>query len=174
VKLLAALAALGLSASAYAEPTSGVDVALFRSSYDSNGLFSLEGARLMPRRDLSFKILTGWSKSPIDVAVPGIGGMADGDSDTILDYLFTLEMTFGMSVSDKLAIGLDVGAYRTGTGVGYGIRGRYTSGMVAKPSTGLIALRPLSNIDPSASPSNDSAYLGDGLPGPLDRRLGAK
>jgi large repetitive protein len=169
-----AAAILAIASSASAEPTSGIDVALFRSSYDTNGLFSLEGARLMPRRDLSFKILMGYSRSPIDVAVPGIGGMANTASEPILDYLVTFEMTFGLTVTDKLAIGLDVGAYRTATGAGYGARGRYASGMVTEPSTGLIALRPLSNIDPSARPSDDSAYLGDGLAGPLDVRLGAK
>ena len=178
MKLLAALTAssgLGLLApSVHAEPTSGVDVALFRSSYDTNGLFSLEGARLMPRRDLSFKFLMGYSQSPIDVAVPGIGGMANAATDTILDYLVTLEMTFGMTLTEKLAIGFGVGGYRTGTGIGYGIRGRYANGMISEPSTGLIALRPLSNIDQAASPSDDSAYLGDGLAGPLDVRLGAK
>jgi outer membrane protein OmpA-like peptidoglycan-associated protein len=177
VKSLAALAAvlsLAIASRASADPTSGVDAALFRSSYDTNGLFSLEGARLMPRRDLSFKLLMGYAHSPIDVAVPGIGGTNNTASESILDYLVTFEMTFGMTVTEKLAIGLDVGAYRTATGIGYGVRGRYAGGMVTQPSTGLIALRPLSNIDPSARPSDDGAYLGDGLAGPLDVRLGAK
>jgi outer membrane protein OmpA-like peptidoglycan-associated protein len=46
--------------------------------------------------------------------------------------------------------------------------------MIAQRSTGLIALRPLSNIDPSAAPGNEQAYLGDGLAGPLDARAGVK
>jgi len=161
---------LGATA-AHADPTSGVDVALFRSSYDSNGLFSLEGARLLPAHDLSFKLLVDYAKQPIDLDVPGIG---TGKS-AILDYLVTTDMAFGMSLSDRIALGIDVAAYRTATGPGYGERGLYgAGGAIAKPSTGLIALRPLSNLDPSASPSDANAYLGDELAGPLDARLGVK
>jgi outer membrane protein OmpA-like peptidoglycan-associated protein len=166
---LAALAAL--AAGAHADPTSGVDGALFRSSYDTNGIFAVEGARLMPRRDLSFKVLLGYSTTPIQAAVPGIG---DGGQDAILDDLITLDMAFGMSLTDHLAVGLDIAAYRTATGAGYGVRGRYASGVVAKPSTGLLSLRPLSNFDPSASPSDAGAYRGDELAGPLDARIGLK
>lgn len=167
-------ALVALARIAVADSTSGVDVALFRSSYDTNGVFTLEGARLMPKRDLSFKAVTGYSASPLDVSVPGIGGMANTGAESVLDYVVTLDMTFGMSITDKLAIGLDVGAYRTATGVGYGKRGRYASGKVTAPSTGLLSLRPLSNIDQSADPGDSSAYLGDGLAGPLDVRLGGK
>ena len=103
---------------------SGVDVALFRSSYDSNGIFSIEGARLMPPRDLSFKFLAGYAKSPLDLTVPGIGG----GNVSVLNYVATFDMAFGMSLSEHVALGLDVGGYRTATGVGYGVRGRYASG----------------------------------------------
>ncbi len=171
---VAAFAVAMLASAAFADPTSGVDVALFRASYDTNGLYSLEGARLMPRRDLSFKTLIGYAHSPIDVSVPGIGGMADAGAESILDHLLTIDMTFGMTLTERFAIGLDVGAYRTSTGRGYGVRGRYAGGAITEPSTGLIALRPLSNIDPSARPSDDAAYLGDELAGPLDVRLGGK
>src|SRR5688572_23457199 len=74
LRSLAAVAALCAVASA--DNTSGVDVALYRSSYDTNGVFTIEGARLMPKRDLSFKLITGYAASPLDVAVPGIGGMS--------------------------------------------------------------------------------------------------
>ena len=169
---LLSLAVLTAAATAAAEPTSGVDGALFRSSYDLNGVFGVEGARLMPERDLSFKILMSYARSPIDIAVPGVG---DASRDRILDYVVTLDMAFGLSITDKFALGLDVAAYRTATGDGYGVRGRYQSGgTIMSKSTGLIALRPLSNIDPSAAPSDDAAYLGDGIAGPLDARLGVK
>ncbi|MDB4953070.1 MAG: putative internalin [Myxococcales bacterium] len=170
----AILLAVGIG-SAHADPTSGVDVALSRSSYDSNGIFSLEGARLLPRHDLSFKVMLGYAKSPFDVSVPGIGAMAgDTGKDSVLDYLVTLDMAFGLTIADHVAIGLDVATYRTSTAVGYGARGRYANGVVTAPSTGLISLRPLSNIDPSANPSDPSSYLGDGLAGPLDARAGIK
>ena len=166
------VAVLLASTTAGAEPTSGVDGALFRSSYDLNGVFGLEGARLMPKHDLSFKVLMSYARSPIDIAVPGVG---DASRDRILDYVVTIDMAFGLSITDKIALGLDVAAYRTATGDGYGVRGRYMSGgMIASRSTGLIALRPLTNIDPSASSSNEAAYLGDGIAGPLDARLGLK
>ncbi len=161
--------------SAAADSTSGIDGALFRSSYDSNGLFSLEGARLLPLHDLSLKVLAGYGTSPISVAVPGIGSAAgDTSDDRVLDRLFTLDLAFGMTVARRFAIGFTVGAYRTSTGAGYGTRGRYMSGNRTTPSTGLIALRPLSNIDPSADSDDSSSYLGDGLAGPLDVRLGGK
>jgi outer membrane protein OmpA-like peptidoglycan-associated protein len=160
---------------AHADPTSGVDTALFRASYDTGGIFSLEGARLMPRRDLSFKLWLGYAKSPLDISIPGVS-MTPGDTSKhdVLNYVATLDMAFGMTLSDRFAIGLDVAGYRTATGAGYGIRGHYSAGVVTAPSTGLISLRPLSNIDPSANPSDASAYLGDELAGPLDARVGAK
>src|SRR6185436_7010704 len=75
VKRLALCAALAatttVSAKAVsADPTSGVDSALFRSSYDAGGVFSLEGARLMPRGDVSFKLLATYARSPLKLAVP--------------------------------------------------------------------------------------------------------
>ncbi|MDQ3365764.1 MAG: OmpA family protein [Myxococcota bacterium] len=161
-----------LAGAASADPTSGVDAALFRSSYDANGVFAVEGARLLPAQDLSFKVLVGYGRAPIELAVPGIG---DGSDDRVLDYLLTLDLAFGMSLSDRFAIGFDVAAFRTATGGGYGVRGRYQpGGGIARRSTGLVALRPLSNIDPSAQPGDVAAYLGDGLAGPLDARLGGK
>jgi large repetitive protein len=172
-KLTAALVGMAASAAAAsAEPTSGVDSALFRSSYDIGGVFSLEGARLMPRGDLSFKLLVGYGRSPLKLAVPGIG---DAGKDRVLGYLVTFDMAFGMTLSDRIAIGIDVAGFRTAPGAGYGVRGRYgTGGRVLTASTGLIALRALSNIDPSASPGDATAYLGDGRAGPLDARFGAK
>ena len=172
MRSLAAILAVLIPATVSADPSSGVDTALFRGSYDTGGLFSLEGARLMPVHDLSFKVLGGYGRSPLDVAVPGIG---DGGKDKVLDYVATIDMAFGMTLAERIAIGFDVAGYRTATGAGYGARGRFGfGGKVAKPSTGLIALRPLSNIDPSASPTDPNAYLGDGLAGPLDVHAGLK
>lgn len=145
---------------------------MFRPSYDGNGIFAVEGARLMPLHDMAFKFQVGYGKAPLTVAVPGIGDTRD---DKILKYLGTLDMTFGMTLLDHVAIGFDVAAYRTAVGPGYGVRGRYGVGGVFKSkSTGLIALRPLSNIDPSADPNDSTSYLGDGLAGPLDARVGLK
>ena len=167
-----ALALLVVTSTAVADPTSGVDGALFRSSYDANGVFAVEGARLMPKRDLSFKVLAGYARSPIALAVPGIG---DDGEDPVLRYVATLDMAFGMTLTERLAIGISAAAFRTRADDGYGERGRYMSGgLVARPSTGLIALRPLSNIDPSAGSGDEAAYLGDGLAGPLDARAGIK
>jgi flagellar motor protein MotB len=168
---LAAAAAVLAAATVSADPTSGVDGAMFRSSYDTGGVFSLEGARLMPRHDVSFKLLVSYARTPLSLNVPGIG---DAGDDRILRYLVTLDMAFGMTLTDRVALGIDVAGYRTATGDGYGARGLYAGrGQLARPSTGLIALRPLSNIDPSASPGSN-AYLGDELAGPLDARFGLK
>ena len=171
VAALAVLAAAG-AGSVAADPTAGVDAAApFRAAYDANGLFSLEGARLMPRRDMSFKAIVGYAHSPIRVAVPGIG---DAGKDRILDEVTTLDLAFGLTLTERFAIGFDVGAYRTATGTGYGQRGHYENGQITARSTGLVALRPLSNLDPSAPPSRTGAFLGDELAGPLDARVGAK
>jgi hypothetical protein len=160
------LATASLSGLASADPTAGVDTVLFRSSYDTGGIFSLEGARLMPRRDLSWKVLLSYAKSPVDVAVPGIG---DGGKDSILDYVAIVDMAFGMTLSERFAIGIDVAAYRTATGDGYGTRGLYNSqAAMSGKSTGLVALRKLSNIDQAGG------LLDDGLAGPLDVRLAGK
>jgi hypothetical protein len=151
---------------ALANPTAGVDSAMFRSSYDTGGIFSLEGARLMPKRDISWKMLLSYAKSPLNVAVPGIGGT---EADSVLDYVAIVDMAFGMSISDRFAIGMDVAAYRTATASGYGKRGLYNANpTLVGPSTGVVALRPLSNIDPSGG------LLKDGLAGPLDVRLAGK
>ena len=99
-----ALAAILLAPSlAAADPTAGVDTALFRVSYDANGLFALEGARLLPKRDLSFKLFGGYAPSPLDAAIPGIG---DGGNDRILDFAATVDMAFGMTLTDNIAIGI--------------------------------------------------------------------
>jgi outer membrane protein OmpA-like peptidoglycan-associated protein len=166
VSLAAALVAS--AGTVAADPAAGVDTALFRQSYDTGGVFTLEGARLMPLHDLSWKVLTSYAKSPLDVSVPGIGAMpGDEDADSVLQYLVTIDTAFAMTVHKRLEVALDVAAYRTSTGEGYGERGRYVPGQRAM-STGVQTLRPVSNIDPSGG------YAPDGLAGPLDVRLGAK
>jgi outer membrane protein OmpA-like peptidoglycan-associated protein len=158
------VAAIATPAVADADPHSGVDSALFRPALDASGVFSLEGARLMPRHDFSWKLWAGYAQKPFDAAVPGIGDEAE---DPVLDFLATIDTVFGISVTDKLAIGFDVAAYRTDTGDGYGNRGRYAAeGSI--PSSGLISLRPLSNFDPSGG------FEPQGLSGPLDVRVAAK
>ena len=54
--LIVALGALGASAAHADDSSSGIDAALFRPSYDTNGILGVEGARLMPKRDLSLKL----------------------------------------------------------------------------------------------------------------------
>jgi hypothetical protein len=151
------VAALGGVAAAEPSPAAGVDSALFRPSFDGSGVLSLEGARQPVKHDLSWKLWMGYGKGPFDVAVPGIG--ADS-KDAVLDYLVTLDMAFGMVVSDKVSVGFAAAVYRTDTGPGYGARGRFR-GTTADPSTGLISLRDVSNIDPSGGSKQ-------GLSGPLD------
>jgi outer membrane protein OmpA-like peptidoglycan-associated protein len=160
----ALVAAAGVAAPAAADPSSGVDAALVRPSYDTGGLFSLEGARLPPRRDLSWKMWLSYAKSPFDLAVPGIG---DDGSDHVLDHSVTLDLAFGFTLTERLAIGLAAAVYRADTGDGYGVRGRF-AGVDSTPSTGLISLRPLSNLDPSGGHEAQS------LSGPLDVRVGGK
>ena len=154
-----------------ADPTSGVDAELFRPSFDTTGVFSLEGARLMPRRDLSFKILLGYAQKPLNVAVPGIGGdtdVADPNVDAVLKYAVVLDLDFGFTLTKKLSIGFGTAVYRSDTDVGYGKRGRYAPAENDRiPSTGMLALRPFSNIDTA------TGFVGE-LSGPLDVRVGAK
>ena len=164
---IAALSVVFAASAAHADPTAGVDAALFRGSYDANGIFSLEGARLLPRHDLSFKLLVDYANTPIQMVVPGIG---DSGKDHVLDYLMTTDMAVGLSITDHVAIGMDFAAYRTAVGPGYGARGDYgTGGLVTKPSTGLLSLRPLSNINPSVNGTQS-----DELAGPLDAHFGLK
>jgi len=162
---LAAGALGGAPAVAAADPSSGVDAALFRPSYDSSGVFSLEGARLPTKRDLTWKMLLGFASSPLDLHVPGIS--SGSETSSVLNYTLTLDMAFGFSVTKRFGIGLAAAVYRTDTGVGYGERGRYR-GLSADPSTGMISLRDVSNIDPSGG------FEPQGLSGPLDVRVGGK
>jgi large repetitive protein len=158
--------AVGRTASTAADPSpaAGVDAALFRPSYDTSGVLSLEGARLPTVHDLSWKMFLGYGKGPLNVAVPGIGSASN---DAVLDYLVTLDMAFGLTITKHAAVGLGAAVYRTNTGPGYGQRGRFR-GDHTDPSTGLISLRPISNIDPSGG------FEPQGLSGPLDVRLGGK
>ncbi len=149
---------------ARAEPSGGVDAVLFRPSYDTSGVFSLEGARLPTRRDLTWKMMMGFAKNPLNLSVPGI---RNGAESSILDYTLTLDMAFGFTVSKRVAIGLAAAVYRTQTGPGYGERGRYR-GTSADPSTGMISLRDISNMDPSGG------FEAQSLSGPLDVRVGMK
>ena len=154
---------------AQADSTGGVDSVMFRQSFDTSGVYMLDGARLMPVRDISWKVLVSYAQSPLDVAVPGIGmGMGDTGRDSVLGTTANVDMAFAMTLSKRFAIGLNVAAFRTSTAAGYGSRARYSAAGPVGKSTGLIALRPLSNIDPSGG------YIDDGLAGPLDVRLGGK
>jgi outer membrane protein OmpA-like peptidoglycan-associated protein len=161
---LAAMLFAGARTAAADSATAGVDAALFRPSYDASGVFSLEGARLPPKRDLSMKMVLGFAKGPFDLAVPGIG--TDG-VDNVLDYTLTLDMTFGFQVTRRLGIGLSTAVYRTDTGPGYGDRSLFSPGE-EPTSTGMISLRDLSNMDPSGG------FEAQSLSGPLDVRVGAK
>ena len=105
--LLPAALVAGAVAPAAADSTAGVDAALVRPSYDTSGLFSLEGARLPPRHDLSWKMWLSYAQHPFDVAVPGIG---DGGVDHVLGYDVTLDLAFGFTVSERLGFGLGGGA----------------------------------------------------------------
>ncbi|MBP9085661.1 MAG: OmpA family protein [Kofleriaceae bacterium] len=142
---------------------------MFRQSYDTTGVYMLDGARLMPVRDISWKVLVSYAQSPLDVAVPGIGpDRGDTGRDSVLGTTATVDMAFAMTLSKWFGFGFNVAAFRTSTAAGYGSRARYSAAGPVGKSTGLIALRPLSNIDPSGG------YLDDGLAGPLDVRLGGK
>ncbi len=176
---VAAAAALGaaLAGSARADNSSGVDSALFRPTIDTSGVFSLDGARPLPRRDLVWKVLFGYAQQPFSAPVPGIGpdGAADIGSDAILDYAATLDFTFALALTQRLTIGFDAAAFRTAPAAGYGKRGRYSlDPSAALPSTGLLSLRPISNLDPSQSSSIASNNTGEMRSGPLDVRVTAK
>jgi large repetitive protein len=168
VSLKTSLVALGIGAIAapravHADPSSGVDSALFRPSYDTSGIFSLEGARLSTKRDLSWKMLLGFASSPLNVDV----GDNNISSDTVLNYTLTLDMAFGFTVTKKFAVGVGTAVYRADTGPAYGTRGRFTSNE-GGISTGMISLRELSNMDPSGH------FQAQSLSGPLDVRVGGK
>src|SRR6185503_12389296 len=84
-----------------------------------------------------------YAQQPFSAPVPGIGGATDTADDPILKYAATFDFTFALALSSKLTIGLDVG---------YGKRGRYSlDPSAAVPSTGMMSLRPLDDIDPSQS-----------------------
>lgn len=149
------------------DATSGVDATTYRAAFDNKGVFSLEGGDTMESRDLSVKLTTTYGASPLSLPVPGIGGRDDVTADSILKFALGVHFTIGFGITEALTFGLDAGVYRTDTDDGYGTRGRYSSAGV-EASTGLISLRPLSNLDPSGNFQNEQ------LSGPYDVRLGFK
>jgi len=164
---IAAAALLGLTAGlAAADPTSGVDANLVRPSLDSNGLFTLESGTLLPAHDLSFKLGVGYGQKPLQVAVPGIG--TESDADSVLQYDLVSNFTASLALTKKLQVGLDAGIYRTNTDEGYGERGIYANNGLAQLPTGLLSLRPISNIDPSGNQTPEERA------GPTDARLALK
>jgi len=163
VGIAAAIAAVPHTAGA--DPTSGVDANLYRPALDATGVYTLEGGSVMPKGTVSVTTSAGYSQTPLNVPVPGIGG--DEANDSVLKYAIGLHLGVGFAFSDRWSIGIDAGLYRTDPDQGYGERGRYRdSGPDA--STGLQSLRPVSNIDPAGG------FLDDGLAGPLDTRIGIK
>jgi outer membrane protein OmpA-like peptidoglycan-associated protein len=171
---LAAALALALGAgTAHAEPSSGVDAALYRPSFDSFGLFSMESGQVLPKHDLSFKLALGFAQKPLSFAVPGIESDA---SDDILAFAIGLHLAAGFGITDKLELVLEAGLYRTDPDQGYGERGLYRQGGQSEPSTGLLSLRPLSNVDKSGTIVNNQNVRVEntGLSGPFDARVGIK
>jgi outer membrane protein OmpA-like peptidoglycan-associated protein len=163
---LAAAATLGSSAAA--EPHSGVDAQLYKPALDAFGVWSLESATGLKRHDFSLKLGVGYSQTPMSMPVPGIGATADDEStDAALDFALNFNMTAAFAFTERLSFGLDVGIFRTATDDGYGERGRYADAG-SEPSSGLISLRPTTNIDPSGG------FEPHGLAGPTDVRVGAK
>ena len=168
IGLGAALLAAASGSPALADNSSGIDSMLVRPTFDNLGAISVEGGATMPTGELVLKLWSGYRHAPLRLAVPGIGGAADDTGvDQVLSYAASLHMTVALALHDRVTVALDAGAYRTDPDAGYGERGRYRVDM-STPSTGLIALRPLSNIDESGS------LRDDGRAGPLDLRVAAK
>ena len=152
---------------ARADSTAGVDSHLFRPALDSNGIFSVESAEGLPKHDFAFKFGFGFGQSPLQLAMPGIGGTADENSDPLLKFSLGVHLGFAFGVSDKLSVAMDTGAYRTDTDEGYGDRGLYYETGPA-PSTGILSLRPVGSLDPAGR------FQDEQLVGPFDTRFGAK
>ncbi|MBT8496349.1 MAG: transporter, partial [Deltaproteobacteria bacterium] len=125
-----------------------------------------ETAEMMKEKDFAFRFEVNFGTRPLQLAVPGIGGDAE---DSALEFALNAHFILGFALTDKLSIGIDAGVFRTASDTGFGERGRYDTaapGNIRVPSTGLISLRPLSNIDRAGGP--------DGRSGPLDPRIGLK
>jgi outer membrane protein OmpA-like peptidoglycan-associated protein len=156
------------TARAGGEPHSGIDALLFRPALDTHGVWSLDSAKGLKQYDFGLKLDVGYAQDPLDVGVPGIGTTEDDiDPDAVLKYALTLDMTVAFAFTDRLSFGLDVGMVRTLPDDGYGERGLYRDSG-PEPSTGLISLRPLSNIDPSGDVTQEGHSV------PTDVRVGGK
>jgi outer membrane protein OmpA-like peptidoglycan-associated protein len=156
---------LALSGPARAQPHAGVNAQLAEPAVDAYGLATVEGARSLARSGVSFKATFSYAYQPLKVAVPGIGTAAG--LDPVIDHLAEIRLGLALAVIDRLTVAIDVGGLHLDPGVGYGQRGVYRAG-ASRPSTGLIALRPLSNIDPSGG------YEPHGRSVPTDARLAVK
>ncbi len=150
-----------------ANPHSGVDANLYKPALDSTGIYTLEGGTVMPKGTVSITTSVGFGNTPLNMPVPGIGGLGDEAEDSVLKFAVGLHLGIGFALSDKWTLGLEAGMYRTDPDAGFGERGRYSDAN-PQPSTGIQSLRPLTNIDPAGG------FLDEGLAGPLDARLGLK
>jgi len=156
----------GASGPAGADPTAGVDSVLVRPAYDSNGGLTLESGRPLIRHDFSFKLVLGYAQKPISAPIPGIGN--DDGADPLLGFALEGDLALAFAFTSRLSFGLDAGFYRTDVDAGYGVRGRYSDAGPTRRSTGLLSLRPLSNLDPGGG------FQAEQLAGPLDARIGLK
>ncbi|HEY8144344.1 MAG TPA: OmpA family protein [Kofleriaceae bacterium] len=166
--LAAAFVAAAPDAHGQASPDSGVDALVYRPAIDGEGIWSIESDRTLAAMDFSYKAETGFGRAPLAVPVPGIGeGAGDEGSDDVLSYVLTFHNMFAFGLTSRLTLGFEAAVYRTDPAAGYGERSRYRPD-TESTSTGLISLRPLSNIDPSGG------FEPQGLSGPLDARVGGK
>jgi hypothetical protein len=166
-----ALAIASHAPQAAADPHSGVDAQLYRPSLDAFGIWTLESASGLKQYDFSLKLGVGYAANPLQVAVPGIGDpVENAATDSALTFALTFNMTAAFAVTPNLSFAIDVGLARTDPADGYGDRGVYRDAANGgpEPSTGLISLRPVSNIDPSGG------FEPQGHSVPTDARIGAK
>jgi len=109
-----------------------------------------------------------------EIGIDGLAGpseilvIADDAADPVLGFALAGDMAMAFAFTGKLSLGLDVGFYRTDVDEGYGIRGRYSNAGPTRLSTGVLSLRPLSNIDPQGEEEPEQKA------GPLDARIGLK
>ena len=167
--LIAAFAAFVVAGSvAQGDPDSGVDSVIYRPSFDADGMWAIDNDRTIPALDLVWKTETAFGLAPLELPVPGIGEEAgDEGSDRVLSYVFTLHNVIVFGLTRRLSLGVEAALYRTDPADGFGERSRYNP--AEEPSsTGLISLRPTSNIDATGG------IEGQLLSGPLDARVAAK
>ena len=102
---IAATLTLGFLGTARAQLTNApVDIQIFRSAMDSKGFITLNSSAVLGQWDTSFGLVTTYSRKPLQLSGPMVGGQATGFSVDNVESVRVAESPYGIHLLGKLRI----------------------------------------------------------------------